>query len=190
MNNKEKQARALLYLPLDINEKIFLWLTHVGLKPVSEITITRRKSNKSNPEKIAKWIKEAGLVYSSDNDNSDCWHVGRNTEDVKQSIYSLHKFDFENEVITGKLFGFPENSVRAYATNKDPKDGTVVWVGDKYQNEFLKDKYYTPYLLFSLSAKDIEEDSRVAKKWADTIKTDVPKLAKWFEDKERLKNED
>lgn len=205
---QKKLARRLLYLPLDVNEKVFLWLTYRGLKPVSEITVTRRnyalfrrflrekelKTNKpvsnndSNNQKIRrirKWVKDAGLSIATESKNDTSWHVGKDKDKVILSAKVLHCFDYKNEYKSGILLGYPEESVKAYARNRILKLGenqtSMVWPGMKFFHPFLKDKYYTQYLFYALRADRVKEDSQVAKSWADTIRKEVPILAKWFE---------
>ncbi len=201
---EKKLARRLLYLPLDVNEKVFLWLTYRGLKPVSEITVTRRnysrlrrllseknletfepEDNSQKIRRIRKWIRDAGLHIATEGKNDTSWHVGRDKDKATLSAKILHRFDYENEYKSGFLLGYPEESVKAYAHNRVLKLGenqtSMVWPGMKFFYPFLKDKYYTPYLLYALRADRVKEDSQVAKTWADVIRKEVPTLAKWFE---------
>lgn len=194
-------ARRLLYLPVDLGEKVLMWLTHKGLKPVSEITVIKRNLsqlkkgirntdydfNSSSSKRIRKWLNDANLYLLSESEYPGSWHIGKNPEQVKLSVKVIRKFDYENEILSGKLFGFPPKSVIAYAVNRsletpDPNH-PILWPGDKFQNPYLKDKYFTPYLIFALDANRIKEDSKVAKTWADIIRKDVPLLSKWYEKK-------
>ncbi len=195
-------AGRLLYLPLDLDEKIFLWLTFKGIKPVSEITAERRGNffslakrgihrkskydyNSANSRRIRGWIKDAGLVMMT---NGSEWHVGKEKNKISESLKIIRKFDYDNEIKSGLLFGFPKKSVEAYSHNRIVKENDqipMMGIGvEKYENKFLKDKYYTPYILYNVPLRNVEEDSLTAKKWADTIRKDIPKLAKWFEKKE------
>lgn len=190
---------------MDVGEKVLMWLTYKGLKPVSEITVIRRNLsqlkkgirnndydfNSSTSKKIRKWLEDANLYFLSESEYPGSWHIGKNLEDVKLSSKVIRIFDYENELVSGKLFGFPPKSVIAYAVNRslevpDPNH-PILWPGDKFQNSYLKDKYFTPYLIFALDANRIEEDSKVAKTWADTIRDDIPLLAKWYEKKEGIR---
>ena len=208
MNTKEKNlASRLLYLPLDLHEKVLLWLAYKGLKPVSEITASRRGNvfkllkkgikpksnyyfNSSKSKRIRKWIKGAGLFIAIEQGHDMAWHVSKNSDLAKLSTKSLHKLDIKNEIKTGQLFGFPETSIQAYAQNRNKNfDETLkVMVGTGellYKNEYLKDKYFTPYIFYNMPKNRVKEDSQVAKVWADTIRHDVPKLATWFENKSK-----
>lgn len=205
---EKKLARRLLYLPLDVNEKVFLWLTYRGLKPVSEITVTRRNyavlrrllsgknlktnepvsdsdSNGQKIRRIRKWVKDASLFIATESKNDTSWHIGKEKDKVTLSEKILHRFDYDNEYKSGILLGYPEESVKAYAHNRVLKLGEnqtpMVWPGMKFFDPFLKDKYYTQYLFYALRADRVKTDSQVAKKWADIIRKEVPTLAKWFE---------
>ena len=59
----------------------------------------------------------------------------------------------------------------------------MVWPDKEH---YFDDKYYAPYVLYNIPLEYIEKDSQTAKKWADTIRKDVPKLAKWFEKRKRI----
>ena len=201
-----KLANRLIYLPLDPIEKVLLWLTYRHLKPVSEISVTRRKGlkNKKRPnvafdknsfgvKKIKKWISDAGLVYSSEPKYPSAWHVGQNKKDVSDSVTKIRKFDYESELKTGLLFGFPIKSVQAYAKNnnlEDKNDPTnIIWPGDKYTHSKTKNKSYTPYLIYAVSLESSEIDLKVAEEWANCIRSELPILAKWYEKKELIRKQ-
>ncbi len=203
-------ASRLLHLPLDIHEKVLLWLTYKGLKPVSEITVLKRnrthlrhmmsdpeyrRSYKSpysydskNSKRIRRWITDAGLHLSIEPGHDTAWHISQNPNLAKESTELLHKFDTESEIKSGILFGFPKESAKAYAENRNKSDDEVekIMVGTGellYKNNFLKDKYYTPYVFYNMPKDKVEEESNIARIWADTIRQDVPKLATWLEKK-------
>ena len=200
ITQRELSSR-LLYLPIDLKEKVLLWLTYKGLKPVSEITTSRRGNllsllrrgikrkstydfNSSKSQRIKKWILDAGMYYEPESEGDMSWHVGKDKSKVDLSSKIIRKFDFANELKSGLLFGFPEESAKAYAHNriaKDEKQIPMVWPDKEH---YFDDKYYAPYVLYNIPLEHIEKDSQTAKKWADTIRKDVPKLAKWFEKKE------
>ncbi len=217
MNTKEKSlASRLPYLPLDLHEKVLLWLTYKGLKPVSEITAQKRDKkflrlrllhpekvssypqkqydfNSSSSKRIRKWLKDAELNVATELDHESAWHIGKNADQVKKSVQIFHDFDLKKEIETGILFGFPEESAIAYAQNrnKDFEETLKVMVGTGellYKNEYLKDKYFTPYIFYNMPKDKVVEESKIAKIWADTIRQDVPKLATWFEKKQKPKN--
>jgi len=198
-------ANRLLYLPLDLREKVLLWLTYKGLKPVSELTVERRGNafalakkgirkestygyNSSNSIRIRRWIKDAGLSVAVDPKFASSWHVGKDKKQVQLSTKIIRKFDYENEIKSGTMFGFPGESVKDYAHNRTAnEEGKIpmVLIGkERFSNQYLKDKYYTPYVLYGIPENMVVKESQTAKKWADTIRKDVPLLAKWFENKE------
>lgn len=215
MTTEEKLASRLLYLPLDTQEKIFLWLTHKGLKPVSEIQAEKRdkkylRLRLTDPEKakeypkekfdinspktkrIRKWIGDAGLFFLSSDPSDSNWYIGKKIEDIKIVMDSIRKFDKENQIKTGLLLGFPEEATKAYAENlgKSYEEIKKVMVGtgaSVFENEYLKDKYFAPYVFYNMAKTRVEVDSETARIWADTIRKDVPKLAKWFESEQTRK---
>ena len=199
MKSNSKLARRLLYLPLDLGEKVLLWLTFRGLKPVSEITIVRRnfpelrrqlrsgkrkieKPNKVYLDRIKTWLEDADLAFIAEPD-SITWHIGKDKAQVEQSAKILHRQDYQSKYQSGVLFGFPKESAKAYAANsKLGKDKIpMVWFGQISSNPYLKDKYYSPYIFYSMRADRLKNDSQIAKKWADTIRTEAPMLAQWYE---------
>ncbi len=199
MKSKCELARRLLYLPLDLGEKVLLWLTYRGLKPVSEITIVRRnlpelrrqllagkreikKPKKACVDRIKTWLQDAKLAFTAEPD-SIAWHVGRDKTKVEQSAEILHHQDYQSQYQSGILFGFPKESAKTYAyNNKSDKDKIpMVRFGQISSNPYLKDKYYSPYIFYSMRADRIKEDSQIAKKWASTIREQVPTLAQWYE---------
>lgn len=202
MNTTEKLAKRLLYLPLDVQEKVLLWLAHRGLKPVSEITVERRGNiisllrrgiskvstysyNSPRTKRIRKWIRDAGLYKATESKYKTSWHIGRDHNRVILSTKVLHKFNYENEVKSGVLLGYPLASAKAYAYNRNLKIGDdkipVIYPGYVFMDSYLKDKYYTPYIFYAIRTDCVKEDALTAKTWADAIKSDVPVLAKWFE---------
>jgi hypothetical protein len=193
--NQTALARRLIYLPLDIHEKILLWLAYKNLKPVSEIYILRRKqknkSDSNNLKRIRQWIEDANMHIATESAESLSWHVGPDKNKVERSAKILHLFDYQHETESGLLFGFPIKSVKGYAHSRNPKPNktiAMVGCGDlKYNNQYLKDKYYTPYIFYNLRQDTIKSDSQTAKKWADTIRQDIPLLAQWFEKQEKTK---
>ncbi len=203
-------SRRLLYLPLDLHEKVLLWLTYKGLKPVSEITAEKRNKvhlrrmmrdveykkthkssydfNSKNSKRIRKWLKDAELNLATEPSHESAWHIGKNADQVKTSVQIFHNFDLKKEIETGILFGFPEESAKAYAhnRNKDFEETLKVMVGTgdlRFKNEYLKDKYFTPYIFYNMPKDKVQEESKIPKIWADTIRRDIPKLALWFEKK-------
>lgn len=198
-------AGRLLYLPLDIHEKVLLWLAYKGLKSVSEITVERRgnvfalakrgirkestyKYNSPSSKRIRKWIRDAGLSIAIEPKFNTSWHIGKDRDKVSLSVKIIHKLDYDNEVKTGLLLGFPKESVKGYAKDRVAKSEKemipMIWPGDKCNDPYLKNKYYTPYVFYAIRKDCVVEDSKIAQIWADTIRKEVPLLAKWFEKQE------
>ncbi len=202
---KNKLGNRLLYLPLDPIEKVLLWLTYRRHKSVSEISVTRRNRSKTKKQattfdecstkiqKIKNWIKDSGMVYKPEKEYPSAWHVGHNKKDVSDSATTIRKFDYDSELKTGLLFGFPIKSVQAYATNSDSKTNNksvaIIWPGDKYLHPKTKDESYTPYLLYAVNLESSDIDLKVAENWANCIRTELPTLAKWYEKKELIRKQ-
>ena len=129
------------------------------------------------------------MYYVSSSKYLSEWHVSKDKQKAKLSASIIRKFDYESEVKSGVLFGFPEESAKAYAYNRNLEKGkdqiSVVYPGWIYFHPYLKDKYYAPYIFYAIRKDRVKEDSRVAKKWADTIRKDVPTLARWYEKLEK-----
>ncbi|MFZ3069372.1 MAG: hypothetical protein WA052_03630 [Microgenomates group bacterium] len=125
------------------------------------------------------------MYFKPESEGNMSWHVGKDKSKVEISSEIIRKFDFENELKSGLLFGFPEDSAKAYAHNRIAKDDEqipMVWPNNE---NYFDNKYYAPYVLYNIPLRSVEKDSQTAKLWADTIRKDVPKLAKWFEKKEK-----
>jgi hypothetical protein len=211
MTLQNNLANRLLYLPIDLNEKVLLWLTYKGQKPVSNIVALRRDRkylrlklthpemasiykkkefdyNSESSVRLRKWITDADLQLVTKTPPDSDWYVGKNISDVQTVANSIQIFDQDHQIITGTFLGFPQDSVIAYAQNlhKDWKivEQMMTGTGKLLQgNDFLRNKYYTPYIFYSMTKSGVKGESQVAKRWADTIRKDIPRLAKWFEDK-------
>lgn len=199
INSSEKKlASRLLYLPLDLGEKVLLWLAYKELKPVSEITVIRRhcnnNRNNSKIKKVKKWIKDAGMFYTNDGKNITSWHVSKDKSKTVISAKILHRFDYESECQSGILLGYPKESAEAYAFNRNVKLGEdqipMIWPGLKYIDPSLKDKNYTPYIFYAIRADKLIEAGKTAQLWANTIRKETPLLAKWFEKLENLRKKE
>lgn len=210
---QEKLAKRLLYLPLDVHDKVLLWLTYKNLKPVSEICADRRRKaelirkirdkkfrnsyistynpNSPNSKRIKKWIHDASMFIATEKSGDISWHISKNKTKAFHSAKIIHLFDYQHEIEKGSLFGFPKKSVEAYAHNQTSKTKSLIpMVGTgslKYDHPYLKNKYFTPYVFYNTCQNSITKDSQIAKKWADTIRRDIPLLAKWFEKQEKSK---
>lgn len=206
--SQDELSKRLLYLPIDLHEKVLLWLTYRGLKPVSVISINRRNLkllhrgiktlyNENDPKtiRIKKWIYNAGLFLEIEDGRPGSWFIGKDKNKVVFSAKNIRKFDFESETKLGLLFGYPKESIETYAKNRTLRLGEnpipMVWPGHQSLHPELKEKYYLPYLTYALKADRVEEDSQTARIWADTIRKEIPILAKWFEkhDYKRRKKE-
>lgn len=202
---EQNLASRLHYLPLDITEKVLLWLTYKGLKPVSEITAERRGNirallkkgvkpvskynfDSKDSKRIRKWLADASLNLEISPDYKTEWHVGKDKDLVHESTILIRRFDRESEIRSGEIFGFPKDSTVAYAENKSKPIEEIQQVmvgtgGIQFDDPYLHDRYFAPYVLYNMPKSDVVSESRTAQLWADTIRADVPKLAQWFEAK-------
>lgn len=173
----KKLASRLSYLPLSLSDRIYLWLTYRGIKPVSEIVFIKDKRNPKT-KRIIKWLKDANLYYipeSTSKKNYVGLYISKDYKKVELLDKLSLKNDKKSEFIKGILYGFPKEVVKAYKTNTSAEG--------YFLHPYLKNKYFTPYILYSSRRDHIKEDSQTAKLWADTIRKEVPTLAKWFENK-------
>lgn len=172
----KKLASRLSYLPLMLSERVYLWLTYRGIKPVSDIGFIKDKKNPKT-KRIIKWLKDAGLCYipeSTSKNNYVGVHISKDKEKAELLDRLSLKDDKKSEFTKGTLYGFPEKAAGV------PKN---MLTGEYYTHPYLKNKYFTPYMLYGSRRDHIKEDSQTAKLWADTIRKEVPTLAKWFENK-------
>ncbi len=148
--------------------------------------------NSTKSKRIRKWLKDAGLHIAMEPKCDSCWHIGKDKDQVILSTKILHKYDYENEVKTGTLFGFPKAAVEAYAHSRVSEEAMNLMMNiGKHRSDYpeLKGKYFLPYMLYNIPKTNIIENSQTAKLWADTIRKDVPMLANWFEKKESLRDQ-
>ena len=144
MKSNSKLARRLLYLPLDLGEKVLLWLTFRGLKPVSEITIVRRnfpelrrqlrsgkrkieKPNKVYLDRTKTWLEDADLAFIAEPD-SITWHIGKDKAQVEQSAKILYRQDYQskNKKLKRNLFKihgrtYPPKSSKSTISSGTPR---------------------------------------------------------------------
>lgn len=178
-NFDKKLSSRLLYLSLMLSEKVYLWLTFRGIKPVSEIVFIKDKRN-PKAKRIIKWLKDAGLYYTPESSSKNNYvgvHISKDKKKAELLNRLSPKDDKKSAFTKGVLYGFPKKAVYASAYKTSPMSG------EYYANTRLKDKYFVPYMLYGSRLNHIKEDSQTAKLWADTIRKEVPTLAKWFENK-------
>lgn len=85
----------------------------------------------------------------------------------------------------GILYGFPKEAVEEYV--KAGSDPQIKVLPDSLEspNEFHKrnkDEYWEPYVSYVIRKGYDEEDTRVAKIWADNIRKEFPELACRYEE--------
>lgn len=196
MKNNQTLKDSLLKLPLDPGEKVLLWLTFVGQKPVSDIYVLLRDKDKlrkgqfsikhqdveNNLKAIKAWISNSGLFFEIEKEHPYAWRVGRDKTLVEKSIKYLHLPEKDKQCELGLIFGYPKNSEEAYVNNQE----------STYE-QFIKNmipprgieggnsEYFWPYAIFAISKCHKDEGVGVAIKWADIIRKDLPELASQYE---------
>ena len=175
-------ASRLLYLPLWVGDKVELWLTYKGIKPGSLLSLIREKGmTQVHIKRIKKWLTDAGIHFQDDLGSKSGNHlIISKDKKVIDQIANL-KFSFESHeedfYQLGVLLGYPPKAARAYASGNRE---LLITPNDK--DSPVKGNYETPYAQFMIRSGHEKEDIKIAKIWADTIRHDIPKLARWYED--------
>lgn len=196
MKNNNVIKDRLLKLPLDPGEKVLLWLTFIGQKPVSDIHVLIRDKEKlrkgeftsknsdieSNLVEIKTWITDAGLIYEIEKEHPTAWRVGKDKTQIIKSIDYLHNSNKDKQIELGLIFGYPKNSVEAYVNNQETTYEQFIQImipprGIEGENS----EYFWPYAIFAISKSHQDEGVKLAKLWADIIRNDLPELAKLYE---------
>lgn len=194
--NHELGSRVLR-LPISPLGKVELWLTYRQLKPVSSITLNSDSTNSLQDPKtkeIIKWISDAGLQFFPDPKVERILHVSRSLRLAKVAARIARSNTYEDTLTKGKIFGYPVKAGEVFAVQfpliaeKKPIPGGIKFVVQVKDRELLS-HYWWPYARYSVRRGYVYEDSLVAKKWADVVRREVPKLAKFYEESmEKLKD--
>jgi len=175
MSEKNLNNR-LLYLSAMRLSRIEFWLTYRGLKKAST-TPLRNKFTTANTatKKIIKWLEDAGLHYIVDNKNKGMIHISKN-KDLAEKMAKLQWSEKPQDIIfRGLQYGFPEKAAKAFAND-------IESMGDYGEVRKTIKKYpHWHYARYRVRIGHEAEDLQVAKKWANCIRKEVPRLAKWFE---------
>lgn len=179
--DQDKLASQLTILPLWVVNKVELWLTYKGLKPVSLFS-PRKKDGLTAAQfnKIKKWITNAGLFIEPDPHSGDEEHfiISQNTkllDKVKKMDFSSHALP-ENYHKLGVLLGYPSEATKAYAYGSSSK-----LIGADDTGSPVRNKPESSYAQFLLRKGYEKEDIKTAKIWMNTVRHDIPKIAKEFE---------
>ncbi len=165
---------------LSVQSKIELWLCYRDLKPVSAFPIMLDfKDSTEEQKKLLNWIDEAGLFCKKDVE-SRLYIVSKDVEQINSLLPIVFGNKKEDIIAKCRLYGYPEETALAtYRNFSTEKDGLPKGVGIKKDNSFGIS--WWPYVRYIVREGFEYEDSLVAKKWAETIKRDLPELDKEFE---------
>lgn len=148
-----------------------MWLTYKDLKPVST---TQLRDPKGNHEKIFMWLKDAGLYYLLDEKEKDFIYLSKDAALATRASKIMWSRKPADEIEKGSLFGYPELATKSFV-----EQGGINAPTPDDPEKFLY--YWWPYARYIKRVGHFKEDTIIAKKWADTIRKDTPKLAEWFE---------
>lgn len=160
-------SSSLLYLPLNIQSRVELWLTFKSLKPVSAISFR----NPSKTARVFSWLDRANIKYTLDTKRPEIAYVSKDISLAREAMRIMWSKKLVDEIKKGELFGYPKKATKAYASREPMSTITP----QSFPN------YWFAYMRYSVRESYETEDSQVAKKWADCIRKDIPTLAAWFE---------
>ena len=161
-------------MPLNVQERIQLWLTHRGLKKATLITLEKNKQN----QRIFKWLHDTSLEWVQKRERI---FVSKNKLIANQLSNIWNKNNQESEYQKGILLGYPTKPSQAfakYADNKYRGKYLVNIIDPNFPKSVIP---YYPYIFFIVRKGKEKVDSVIAKRWAKVIRADIPKLAKWYE---------
>ena len=186
---ERKFASRLLYLPVSKEGRVELWLTLRDQKPVSAIRLRKCFDGQTKGiKRLLKWLSDTRLEYVVDPKNNTVLHISKNKNLAKRTAIILWSEKKKHIIEKGTLFGYPKNVTKIYASFIDEKK----WPGKSGALRVITKKsknfphYWAPYIRYVLRSAHAFQDSLIAKKWADIIRKEVPKLGYWYENE--LKN--
>ncbi|MFZ2202188.1 MAG: hypothetical protein WAV56_02215 [Microgenomates group bacterium] len=179
MDSKNLASR-LCYLPLFVSDRIKLWLTYRALKPASLIAF-RGSSYPQTPtrlHRIQKWVKDAGLFIKLDpfDPKKSVYIVSKDQSAIKKLTKMKSPPSNDDCHTMGLLFGYPPAAVKTYSYG-DPSQMT----GSLSKDSPVKALPEALYAEYAIRLGHEKDDLGVAKKWMETIRKDIPKLAEWYE---------
>ncbi|EKD57690.1 MAG: hypothetical protein ACD_57C00185G0002 [uncultured bacterium] len=157
---------------LDPNPKIDLWLAYKEVKPVSSVY------EMSNSEEFKKalidWCEEAKM-YIEKHPGSPNFLVGKEEKNVKELSSILFSEKEEDIIRKCELYGYPPETALATVRNFHPEKINYP-EGFSIKSDIFEGKMpWWEYVRYVVRKGHELEDSLVAKKWYETIKTDLPK---------------
>jgi hypothetical protein len=178
--DESKLASRLLYLPLFLPKKNYLWLTYKGIKPVSLIPLSRENGPLAytHKKRIYHWLKDAGIFYKIDpitKGNTIHLIISKDPKRIEEVIKLGSNLTLEAEYELGILLGYPKEAVHAYVY-----EYSTISFDDKANLLDTKHPEFK-YSGYRFRRGFEQEDLKTAILWMETIRKDIPKLAKWFE---------
>jgi len=178
MPHLKNLSSKIHYLPLNIQSRVELWLTYKNLKPTSLLII---RENKTKTTPIINWLKHANLTFIINPKDNNQIFISKKTKTC-QTLFNIWETTTpKNEYQKGILLGYPEKAAKTFSLySKHPnRKNYLTNINDP---DFPKKEIiFYPYISYTLRKNHEIEDSQTAKIWADCIRKDLPKLAKWYE---------
>ncbi|GEM_PF-1945515 len=165
-------SKRLEDIKLWIESKIQIWATYRDLKPVSSLIISD-DANESERLLVFEWIKDANLLFETDDDNGNLIYVSKDRVKLKKIKEIMWSTKAEDHITKGLLFGYPKEAVIEFANNHAAME--------KSDGETLKLDHFA-YIRYKTRISNPIEDSNVALSWAELSRREIPNIAKEFED--------
>jgi len=187
--------REVMKLSMYQTDRANLWLHIRGFKKGTSIdylpttqdyVVTRLFKQKNNLE---KFLDKYNLFYIKSNKTDRSKRVNyivARDKKVAEELFSLfsekHPHTKKTDYRIGMILGYPKNAVLGFDNLSDKSIRYKINRYARINNNIKKlNIYWEPYILYMAREGYEYEDSLVAKKWADCIRTDLPELAKKIE---------
>lgn len=182
-----------------IDGKVGLLLLKTKDKPVSDIEVRgeawndgegRKVVSEDDIAKVEELIRDLGLVFKKEKPTEMRWssvgnseediifenitiHVGKDEESLKKILSAKTSQEY------GEAYGYPQTAVELF--NRGPDDDGNTLMRWELPEEEMKSDYY-PFIMFRMSKANWREEVETAKKWAQAVKRNSPKLFQEYSD--------
>lgn len=177
----------LLALPINTQEKIFLWLLSQKLKSGTDLLVRKKSVQPEiyqlNIAKINKFLKKYNYSFFSkahwqhfhplnklrSEQIGKFYYVAINSQilQIMKKRIPRHR---SNHTLVGKFYGFPPKTSQVMEKNvTSPK---LLHAQEEYSR--FRKKYWYPYLTYAIRKNHEAEDIKLAKSWADETKNNFP----------------
>lgn len=169
-------------LPIEVG-KVSFWLVYRNLKPLASIVLDFDWGSDAKKQALLeKWFRQAKIFFTVSQKFPNTLHISKDKKNL--DLYQTFELrdSFEAHVVRGRLYGFPEKAIQAYAEEiikAEPLESQKLAFAPK--NDELSKVYWWPYIEYFLRKGFELEDSLVAKKWADLARAEIPEIANQFE---------